>query len=102
MNATPDHTDTVRSNQSLLGLRAVVTGAAGGIGSAISRHLMAQGATVHGLDRDGDGLRRVAPDFDGGSFVAHTVDLADRADVDRLLIELLDRLERRCDILVNN
>ena len=30
----------------------MVTGAAGGIGSAIVRSLAAQGATVHGLDRD--------------------------------------------------
>src|SRR5258708_5717248 len=102
MSAAPDRTDTARSSQSLSGLRAVVTGAAGGIGSAISRQLIAQGATVHGLDRDGDGLERMAQDLGAGAFVAHTVDLADRADVDRVLMDLLDRLDRRCDILVNN
>ena len=46
-------------SQSLSGLCAVVTGAAGGIGSAISRQLIAQGATVHGLDLDAEGLRRL-------------------------------------------
>jgi NAD(P)-dependent dehydrogenase (short-subunit alcohol dehydrogenase family) len=102
MNATADGTNTARSGQSLSGLRAVVTGAAGGIGSAISRQLIAQGATVHGLDRDGDGLERIAQDLGVVSFVAHTVDLADRAQVDRSLVDLLDRLDRRCDILVNN
>jgi NAD(P)-dependent dehydrogenase (short-subunit alcohol dehydrogenase family) len=102
MSARPDSTDAARSSQPLSGLRAVVTGAAGGIGSAISRQLIAQGATVHGLDRDGDGLRRLVLDFDSGSFVAHRVDLADRADVDRMLIDVLDRVDRRCDILVNN
>jgi NAD(P)-dependent dehydrogenase (short-subunit alcohol dehydrogenase family) len=102
MNAIPHGTHAAPSNQPLLGLRAVVTGAAGGIGRAISRQLIAQGATVHGLDRDADGLREAALEFGAGSFVPHTVDLADRAGVDRMLIELLARLEGRCDILVNN
>src|SRR5260370_21536598 len=102
MSAAPDSTNAARSPQPLTGLHAVVTGAAGGIGSAISRQLIAQGATVHGLDRDGDGLERMAKDLGAGSFVAHMVDLADRADLDPILIDLLDRLERRCDILVNN
>jgi NAD(P)-dependent dehydrogenase (short-subunit alcohol dehydrogenase family) len=85
----------------LSGRRAVVTGAAGGIGGAISRELTAQGAIVHGLDRDAGGLGRVAVQG-GGSFVAHAVDLADRPAVDRILAEVLERLEGRCDILVNN
>ena len=67
MSATPDSMNAARSQQPLSGLRAVVTGAAGGIGSAISRQLIAQGATVHGLDRDGEGLERVAPDLGAGS-----------------------------------
>lgn len=83
-------------------LRAVVTGAAGGIGREISRQLIALGATVHGLDRDGEGLERLARECGVGSFAAHTVDLTDRGAVDRILVDLLDRLERRCDILVNN
>src|SRR5258708_22717002 len=102
MSGAPDRTDTARSSQSLSGLRAVVTGAAGGIGSAISRQLIAQGASVHGLDRDGDGLERMAQDLGAGTFVAEMVVLADRADVYRVLMYLLDRLDRRCDILVNN
>jgi NAD(P)-dependent dehydrogenase (short-subunit alcohol dehydrogenase family) len=79
----------------------VVTGAAGGIGRAISRQLIAQGATVQGLDRDGESLRQAAGEFGAASFVPHTVDLADRGAVDRVLIGALDRLDRRCDILVN-
>jgi NAD(P)-dependent dehydrogenase (short-subunit alcohol dehydrogenase family) len=85
----------------LSGRRAVVTGAAGGIGNAISRELTAQGAIVHGLDRDAEGLRRAAARC-GGFFVAHAVDLADRPAVDAILAEMLERLEGRCDILVNN
>ena len=86
----------------LAGLRAVVTGAAGGIGLEVARQLIAQGATVHGLDRDGDGLERLARESRRDSFTAYRVDLADRPQVDRVLAELIDGLERRCDILVNN
>jgi NAD(P)-dependent dehydrogenase (short-subunit alcohol dehydrogenase family) len=80
----------------------VVTGAAAGIGREVARQLIAQGATVHGLDRDGAGLERTSREFQADSFAAYRVDLADRAELDRVLAELLDRLEGRCDILVNN
>jgi NAD(P)-dependent dehydrogenase (short-subunit alcohol dehydrogenase family) len=89
------------ASQPLSGRHAVVTGAAGGIGGAISRQLLSQGAIVHGLDLDGEALGRLASDWDG-PFVAHRVDLAERADVDRALAEVLDGLQGRCDILVNN
>jgi NAD(P)-dependent dehydrogenase (short-subunit alcohol dehydrogenase family) len=90
------------TSQSLAGLRAVVTGAAGGIGGAISRQLIAQGATVYGLDRDTEGLARLVQELGGAAFVPLAADLADRARVDGILVELLDKLERRCDVLVNN
>jgi NAD(P)-dependent dehydrogenase (short-subunit alcohol dehydrogenase family) len=80
----------------------VVTGAAGGIGKAISLQLAAQGATVHGMDCDGDGLRRLETECDAGSFIPYRVELADRAAVDRVLDDVLDRLSQRCDILINN
>ncbi len=94
--------DTASPSQSLAGRRAVVTGAAGGIGAAITRQLIARGATVHGLDRNGDGLQMLEIEFGDGSFHCHAVDLADRPAVDRTLGDLLEGLERRCDILVNN
>jgi NAD(P)-dependent dehydrogenase (short-subunit alcohol dehydrogenase family) len=87
--------------QSLSNLRAVVTGAAGGIGAAISRQLIAQGAMVHGLDRDAAGLERAVREC-GTQFVAHVVDLADRAQTDKTLDDLLAAVSGRCDILVNN
>ena len=80
----------------------MVTGAAGGIGSAISRQLIAQGATVHGLDLDADGLRRLGEDLPKTQFLPYVVDLRDRAALDRNLVELIDKLQRRCDVLVNN
>jgi NAD(P)-dependent dehydrogenase (short-subunit alcohol dehydrogenase family) len=86
----------------LSGLRAVVTGAAAGIGREVARQLIAQGATVHALDRDGAGLERTSREFRADSFAAYRVDLADRPELDRALAELLVGLEGRCDILVNN
>jgi NAD(P)-dependent dehydrogenase (short-subunit alcohol dehydrogenase family) len=85
----------------LSGRHAVVTGAAGGIGGAISRQLLSQGAIVHGMDRDAHGLGHLASGS-GGSFLAHPVDLAERSAVDRVLAEVLDAMRGRCDILVNN
>jgi NAD(P)-dependent dehydrogenase (short-subunit alcohol dehydrogenase family) len=90
-------------DQPLSGLQAVVTGAAGGIGSAIVRKLIDQGATVHGLDRDPSVEQRLARELEGsGRFFAHVVDLARRIETDRTLVRLTERLAGRCDILVNN
>jgi NAD(P)-dependent dehydrogenase (short-subunit alcohol dehydrogenase family) len=102
MSATPAATDIARSGRPLRDLRAVVTGAAGGIGRAISRQLIAHGARVHGLDRDGAGLKSAAEEFGAESFVPHVVELAERAAVDRALADVLAGLEQRCDVLVNN
>ena len=85
----------------LLERQAVLTGAAGGIGGAIARELLAQGATVHGIDRDPVGLGSLAREFPG-RFMAYTADLADRGATDRMLGVLCTALGGRCDILVNN
>jgi NAD(P)-dependent dehydrogenase (short-subunit alcohol dehydrogenase family) len=90
------------SNPSLAGRLAVVTGAAGGIGGAIVRALMAQGAIVHGLDRDRAGLERLAAVLEQGRFVPHEIDLTDKQGTDRALVELMSDLGGHCDILVNN
>jgi NAD(P)-dependent dehydrogenase (short-subunit alcohol dehydrogenase family) len=88
---------------SLDGRQAVVTGAAGGIGAAIVGVLRAQGAIVHGLDRDSSGLRRLAAAArDPGHFIPYEVDLADRVGGDAVIGRLILALAGRCDILVNN
>lgn len=74
----------------LRGRRALVTGAASGIGRACARRLAAAGAEVTVLDRDGDGAKRVAEELDGHSMV---VDLAG-PDLDTLRVDT--------DVLVNN
>ncbi len=86
---------------SLTGRRAVITGVAGGIGSAIARELLAQGATVYGLDQDKEGLRLLEEDYDG-RFLPFEVDLGERRACDRVFGDLLSRLADHCDILVNN
>ena len=85
----------------LEGRHAIVTGAAGGIGSAIVRRLIREGAFVHGLDRDADGLARLARALRRG-FLPYPVDLADRAATDQTISRLLDTLAGRLSVLVNN
>ncbi len=81
----------------------MVTGAAGGIGSAIVRALIEQGAEVHGLDRDERAQQALQKSVaEGARYHAHRVDLTDRVDCDRGVAELRHRLAGRCDILVNN
>jgi NAD(P)-dependent dehydrogenase (short-subunit alcohol dehydrogenase family) len=89
------------ASQELAGRQAVLTGAAGGIGSAIARELVSRGAKVYGLDRDHEGLRRLEQQFPG-CFVGQEVDLAERSASDRTFDELARNLAGHCDILVNN
>lgn len=70
------------------GKRAIVTGAAQGIGRAIAQGLAAAGATVLAVDRDGGGLAQV-----GAGIATRRVDLADRAAV-------AEALATPCDVLV--
>jgi 3-hydroxybutyrate dehydrogenase len=78
----------------LVGRRALVTGAASGIGLATARHLASLGAEIFLTDRPGDGLEAISAELEAGSFAA---DLADREDVARLL-EVAGPVE----VLVNN
>jgi 2-dehydro-3-deoxy-L-rhamnonate dehydrogenase (NAD+) len=62
------------------GRRAVVTGAAGGMGRAITARLIADGLHVTGLDIDGPGLDALAGEH-GAAFAPLVVDLTDAATV---------------------
>lgn len=75
---------------------ALVTGAAGGIGSAVVRTLAARGAHVVAADRDLDAavaLHRSVTDG-GGCAEARAVDVSDLAAVDALVDELVARRGR--------
>ena len=83
----------------LTGRRAVVTGAARGIGAAIAVTLAQFGADVAICDRDADGLGRIAGEVAAAGRHAHAelLDVRD-ADAVRAWLEPLDRI----DVLVNN
>ncbi|NIX75293.1 SDR family NAD(P)-dependent oxidoreductase [Microvirga terricola] len=77
--------------------RAVVTGAAQGIGRSIVQALASEGARVWALDLDEQGLRTAT---EAGAKATRTLDLADRAAVGRVMDEMADSLGG-IDILVN-
>jgi 3-oxoacyl-[acyl-carrier protein] reductase len=73
----------VTETRRLEGRRALVTGAASGIGRAGARRLAAEGAAVAVLDRDAAGVTAVADAIraDGGRAIEAAVDVADEAAV---------------------
>ena len=75
--------------------RALVTGAASGIGRAVALRLAEAGADVVALDRDAAGAKEVAG-LTGGEAIV--VDLADAGALDHLI----EDGGLRADILVNN
>lgn len=74
------------------GRTALVTGAASGIGAAITRRMAADGAAVIAVDRDETGLKELAGAVPGVR--ALTCDLSD--------LDAVDRLPAEVDVLVNN
>lgn len=83
---------------------AIVTGAAGGIGAALSRALVRRGASVVLADIDGDGAARTAEELDRagpGTATGVEVDVADAAAVAELITSTHDRAGR-LDLLFNN
>lgn len=76
------------------GRRALVTGAASGIGLAIVEELVARGAKVLASDFPGPALQEVAARFDVTPIPA---DLSKREDVDRLALQA-----GQIDVLINN
>ena len=84
----------------LAGRIAVVTGAGGGIGSAIVRRFVADGATVGALDRDAAALARLV-DATGAAVSPIVADLRD-PDTTATALDTFVRDAGRVTILVNN
>jgi 3-oxoacyl-[acyl-carrier protein] reductase len=83
----------------LRGKVALVTGAAGAIGSSIARRLSDNGASVIVGDIDGEGAKRVASDL--ADAMPCTIDIRDAASADAAIAAIMQRYGR-LDILVNN
>ena len=84
----------------LTGMKALVTGASGGIGSAIARALAGQGARLALSGSNAARLDSFAREL-GGDHLCLPCDLADGAAVDALVPAAADALGG-LDILVNN
>lgn len=88
----------------LTGMTALVTGASGGIGSAIARALAGQGARLALSGSNGAKLRAFREQLNdeiGGDHVEITCDLSNTTQVEELIPATVDTLGK-IDILVNN
>jgi NAD(P)-dependent dehydrogenase (short-subunit alcohol dehydrogenase family) len=89
--------------EELKGQLAVVTGAARGIGAAISKQLASMGAAVVLAARDKARLEQVAQEITTAGGAAHIaeLDLLDESSI-ASLAKVVESQHHRCDILVNN
>lgn len=87
---------------SLQGKTAAVTGGASGIGLAIARAFVRQGAAVHILDRNREEAAAAVREMTaaGGRAVAHECDVADAASVQQAFTAIF--AQEQLHILVNN
>jgi 3-oxoacyl-[acyl-carrier protein] reductase len=85
----------------LSGMTALVTGASGGIGSAIAKGLAAQGARLALSGSNAAKLEAFRGEL-GGDHVALACNLSDGAAVDALVPQAIEALGGKLDILVNN
>jgi len=85
----------------LTGMTALVTGASGGLGSAIARALAGQGARLAVSGSNVEKLDALRSSL-GGDHVALPCNLSDGAAVDQLVPQAVEALGGKLDILVNN
>ena len=85
--------------QRLAGKRAIITGAARGIGAAFAEAYVREGAEVVILDIDAERAEETAKRI-GSACTARRLDVTDVAAIDRTVAKLAD--EGSIDILVNN
>jgi 3-oxoacyl-[acyl-carrier protein] reductase len=85
----------------LSGMTALVTGASGGLGSAIARALAGQGARLALSGSNVEKLERFRGEL-GRDQVALPCNLSDGAAVDQLVPQAVEALGGKLDILVNN
>lgn len=87
-------------SERLSGKRAIVTGAAAGIGAAVATRFAEEGASVALADIDIDGAEERAESLDGETLAVET-DVSDSSAVDALIDEVVDAFGG-LDVMVNN
>ena len=85
----------------LSGMTALVTGASGGLGSAIANALAGQGARLAVSGSNAEKLESFRGSL-GGDHVALPCDLSDGTAVDGLVPQAVEALGGKLDILINN
>jgi NAD(P)-dependent dehydrogenase (short-subunit alcohol dehydrogenase family) len=87
----------------LEGRTAIVTGAAGGIGSATCRLFVREGAAVVAADSDGEGAERLAAALraEGAKAIACTVDIRDPVQLETMAARAAEAFGR-VHVLINN
>jgi 3-oxoacyl-[acyl-carrier protein] reductase len=92
-----------RLDRGVAGKTAIVTGAASGIGRATAQLFADEGMRVAVLDRDGEGVSRVAHEIEEarGTAAAWELDLQDAVRIQQVVGEVVARFGG-LDILVNN
>ena len=84
------------------GKNVLITGASAGIGQAAAVRFVAEGATVFGLARGVEGLKRTATLVeDSGRFAFHTADLADDDAIVAGVRAAAEHLGGRIDVVCN-
>ena len=83
------------------GKRVIVTGAARGIGRAIVEAFLREGASVHAVDRNADGLDRLAETTGGQRLSTGVADLSSVEEARRMVDDGIRALGG-LDVLVNN
>jgi NAD(P)-dependent dehydrogenase (short-subunit alcohol dehydrogenase family) len=83
----------------LTGRIAIVTGAAQGIGAAISRRFAAEGAVVVGIDQQAGLLSELAQQI--ATITPYAANVTDQATLERCVYQTISE-HKRIDILVNN
>jgi 2,3-dihydro-2,3-dihydroxybenzoate dehydrogenase len=81
---------------------ALVTGAAQGIGEAVTRSFVEHGVSVAALDRNGDRLAALVSDLQSNGYDVHAfcADVANSAEIDEIVAQIEDKMGP-IDILVN-
>lgn len=85
----------------LTGMTALVTGASGGIGSAIAKALAERGATIALSGTRNLTLMELVPELKGSGHAVIPCDLSDAEQVNALVPSVVEKLGK-IDILVNN